>query len=64
MPILHGFLMQRRDRTGCCEFKARGTFQVFFVCLFFVVLFFTFCSFPTPATASESGAMSLQVELS
>ena len=35
MPVLHRFLMQRKDRAGCCEFKARGTFQV---CLFFPLL--------------------------
>lgn len=43
MPILHGFLMQRRD--GRCEFKARCTLQVFFVC-FLLFGFFCFLFFP------------------
>ena len=28
MAVLHRFLMQRKSRAGCCEFKARATSQV------------------------------------
>lgn len=62
MPILHGFLMQRRDGTGRCEFKARCTLQVFFVCFLLFVFFLLFVLSPLLLRLPNLGLMSLQVE--